>query len=162
MVLAVALTLYPYQGEFESVAGGRAIDRAAQAWQESRFNPLAENPYSHAKGLAQFMDATWREMKSDGVVPQDASPFDPHWAIVAQHAYMRRQEAFARRTVPGIDPWLGGLACYNWGPGNWKRAVGRAERAGARGTMAWVRFSPRETQDYIRLIPARAEHYRRP
>lgn len=159
VALALSITV-PYQSEFQAVAGDRWPERAAQVWQESRFRPMAENPISHAKGPAQFMDATWREMQEGGVVPVTASPFDPFWAIRAQHAYMGRQEAFARKTLPGVDPWIAGLACYNWGPGNWRKAVRRAQAAGAPGVMAWVQFSPRETQDYIRVIPAKAAEYR--
>ena len=158
-VLALTITV-PYQEDFRLVAGDRWPERAAQVWQESRFNPRAENPYSHAKGLGQFMDPTWREMQDQGVVPLTASPFQPFWAIRAQHHYMGRQEAFARKTLPGVDPWIAGLACYNWGPGNWRKAVRRAQAAGATGSLAWVQFSPAETRDYIRVIPQKALEYR--
>jgi hypothetical protein len=156
----VLLAVVPFRADFEREAGDRWPERAAQVWQESRFRPTAENPYSHAKGLAQFMDPTWREMQDDGVVPMDVSPFQAFWAIKAQHVYMLRQERFARRRLPGCDPWIAGLACYNWGPGNWQKAVRRADAAGAVGALTWVRFSPRETQDYIRVIPAKAAEYR--
>lgn len=150
----------PYDYQFQRVAWERWPERAAQVWQESRFNPMAENPISHAKGLAQFMDPTWRESQDRGVVPRTASPFDPEWAIIAQHDYMNRQEAFARRTLPGVDAWIGGLACFNWGPGNWRKAVRRADAAGARGSLGWVRFCPAESQNYIVVIPAKAREYR--
>ena len=154
------LATVPFQADFEAVAGGRWPERAAQVWQESRFRPMAQNPISHAKGLAQFMDATWLESQDRGVVPRTASPFDPHWAIVGQHDYMNRQEGFARRRLPGVDPWIGGLACYNWGGGHWLKAVRRADAAGARGSLGWVRFCPAETQNYVVVIPAKAAEYR--
>jgi len=157
---ALLFLTVPYQADFQAVAGDRWPERAAQCWQESRFRPMAENPISHAKGLGQFMDGTWREMQDQGVVPREASPFTPFWAIRAQHYYMGRQEAFARKTLPGVDPWIAGLACYNWGPGNWRKAVRRAEAAGVSGAYGWVQFSPKETRDYIRVIPARAALYR--
>lgn len=154
------LATVPFRADFERVAGDRWPERAAQVWQESRFRVWAENPLSHAKGLAQFMDATWREMQDNGVVPRNASPFDPYWAIQAQHVYMNRQEYFTRRRLPGVEPWRAGLACYNWGPGKWQKAVRRAQAAGATGSLGWVRFCPQETQDYIRVIPAKAVEYR--
>ena len=37
----------------------------AMAWKESRFDPLARNPLSTARGLMQFTEATWLEMVRD-------------------------------------------------------------------------------------------------
>ncbi len=37
----------------------------AMAWRESRFNPLAVNPQSSARGLMQFTEATWLETVRD-------------------------------------------------------------------------------------------------
>lgn len=154
------LPIIPFRAEFERVAGDRWPERAAQVWQESRFRWGVVNKASGAMGGGQFLPGTWQEEKDRGVIPQDASPFDPRWTIVANHDYMNRQETFARRTLPGVDPWIGGLVCYNWGPRNWQKAVRRAQSSGCTGSMAWVRFSPQESQDYIRVIPAKAVEYR--
>lgn len=150
---------FPDEADFRAVAGNRWLDRAAQCWQESRFNARAENKISHAKGRFQFMDPTWKESQDRGVVPKTASPFDSHWALVAGHDYMNRQEAFSRKTLPGCDAWLGALVCYNWGAGNWRKAVRRAQATGADGSMAWVKYCPAESQNYIVVIPAKRNAY---
>lgn len=159
LVACAASHPFPDSADFRAVAGDRWLDRAAQCWQESRFNAEIENKISHAKGRFQFMDPTWKESQDRGVVPRSAIPFDAHWALVAGHEYMNRNEAFVRRTLPGCDAWLGALVCYNWGSGNWKRVVGRARATGATGSMAWVKYCPAESQNYIVVIPARRNFY---
>lgn len=109
----------------------RAVDRwwpdfpywrawKAQLWQESRLNPAAVSPVG-ARGLAQFMPATWREISaamSYGLV----SPHDVQPAIEAGAFYMARLRRGWSSPRPALDRhWLA-AASYNAGMGNILRA----------------------------------------
>ena len=93
-----------------------------QAWQESRFNPLAVSP-AGAKGLMQFMPATAAEW---GV-----SVFDPESSADGAGRYM--QWLYGR-----VGSWPLALAAYNWGVGNVLR----------NGMSA----APAETRNYVAEI----------
>lgn len=123
----------PFEGTFRAVAGPRWIDRAAQAQAESAFNPRAVSPVG-ARGIAQFMPATWREW-----APAGADPFDATAGIQAQHRYMLWLEA---RCGGRLDPALGS---YNAGLGNIRKAQRLAEGLGLEGQDAWLRTLPRVT-----------------
>lgn len=122
----------PYQATFQATAGARWIDRAAQAQAESAFNPRAVSPVG-ARGIAQFMPATWAEWAPG------ADPFDPIVGIQAQHRYMLWLEA---RCGQQLDP---ALAAYNAGLGNVRKAQRLADRLGLVGQDAWLRALPRVT-----------------
>ena len=86
----------------------------AQIKAESNFNPHAVSR-AGAEGLAQFMDATWREWE-DGTPgiqpePQEYSPFDPEDCIRAQVHYMKWLLDFCGGDIEYA------LAAYNWGIG---------------------------------------------
>lgn len=98
-----------------------------QAWQESRFNPLAVNRASGAKGLMQFMDATAAEW---GV-----SVFDAASSANGAGRYMAWLHG-------KLGSWSLALAAYNWGIGNVMR----------KGMEA----APAETRDYVAQIGADA------
>lgn len=60
-----------------------------------------------AKGIAQFIDATWGQIVKDLNFPSDASPFDVKYAIPAQAYYLSQQfknaqSALAAGKVQGI------------------------------------------------------------
>lgn len=105
----------PYEVTFRSVAGPRWIDRAAQVWAESNFNPQARSAVG-AVGPAQFMPSTWAWAQNMGWVARGASPEDPAAAIHGQHAYMLWLEA---RCGGALDPALGS---YNAGLGSIRKA----------------------------------------
>jgi hypothetical protein len=88
----------------------------AQLYQESRLNPKAVSPVG-AKGLAQFMPATWAQMTRN-LGWGEVSPFSPKHSIIAGSIYMRdlRRKWFAHRTVWDRH-WLA-AASYNGGLGN--------------------------------------------
>lgn len=130
--LAAASREVPFQATFHAVAGPRWVDRAAQAQAESAFNPLAVSPVG-ARGIAQFMPATWSEWAPG------ADPFDPVAGIRAQHRYMLWLEA---QCAGRLDPALG---AYNAGLGNIRKAQRLADRLGLDGTDAWLRALPRVT-----------------
>lgn len=99
----------------------------AQAITESSLDPHAQNVHSGAKGLAQFVDSTWKEWG-------EGDPFDPNENIKAQAKYM----AYLLHHYDG-DVRLA-LAAYNWG-------MGHIDRLG-------YACSPSETKDYIHKILA--------
>ncbi len=73
-----------------------------QIRQESAFNPLAYNRSSGAKGLGQFMPATWEDFgKGDIYNPEDNL-----------RAYLRLMEHLIKKFPGRIDLVLAG---YNWG-----------------------------------------------
>ncbi|WP_327106882.1 C40 family peptidase [Nonomuraea glycinis] len=115
---------------------------AAQLEAESDWRPTARSSVG-ARGMAQFMPATWasygRDADGDGV----ASPDDPEDAIMA----MARYDCTLARTtarVPG-DSTAHMLAAYNAGP----EAVLRHQ-----GIPQYP-----ETQDYVRRVLARVAHF---
>lgn len=116
----------PYWSTFQSVAGTRAVERAAQVRQESGFQPSAVS-HAGARGIAQFMPATWAQWAPG------KDPFDPVAGIQAQHAYMRWLEG---RT--GGD-WPAALGAYNAGLGTVRKAQRLADQLGLQGQRAWVK-----------------------
>lgn len=98
----------------EDAAGAPRNTFARQIKQESNFNPNAVNARSGAKGLGQFVDATWGEWGGG------ADVFDPLANIDAMGRYMRW--LYDRH-----GSWRLALAAYNWGTGNVARkGMGRA------------------------------------
>lgn len=99
-----------------------------QLRQESAFRPHAVSPCG-AKGLAQFMDPTWREWGAGG------NPFDPEEAIHASCRYM----AYLELTFGSLPP---ALAAYNAG-------LGRVRQAREAYGDRWLSALPEETQRYV-------------
>lgn len=116
---------------------------AAQLETESAWNPDAVGPmtnYGTAKGLAQFIDATFK-------IYGQGSVFDPLAAIAAQGKYMgdlkKQMEPLAQQT--GVPVASLALAAYNAGPGAVEKYQG---------------IPPyKETQDYVTKIHERAKKY---
>ena len=110
---------------------------AAQLYEESGFRPDAVSPKG-ARGIAQFMPATWAVWGIDADGNGGADPFDPTDAIAAAANY---DCALARETksVPG-DPVSKMLAAYN---------------AGIYAVLQFQGVPPYpETQGYVRRILA--------
>lgn len=106
----------------------------AQAMAESAMNPEAVSKVG-AKGLMQFMPATWNEWAAG----QDI--FEPRANIRAGAKYMRW--LLERGVISGNieKAW----AAYNWGIGNMTRCL---EKHGD----SWLTYAPKETFDYIERI----------
>jgi len=99
----------------------------AQVKQESEFNPLAVSKCG-AKGLAQFMPLTWRQMGHGDIQ-------DPESNIKAQADYMHSLIYLFRGDTDKA------LAAYNWGMGNVMKLK----------TFA-LSYLPEETHHYIMYI----------
>lgn len=86
---------------------------AGQIEQESSWRPDAVS-WAGAKGLAQFMDATARDMERRyGGGP--ANPFDPRWAMTAQSRYLRELVGFVGRVRNDVEQFAFALSAYNGG-----------------------------------------------
>lgn len=113
---------------------------AAVATVESSGNPAAIGPdvqdsrgnTVNAKGLMQFMPATWAEWGEGDI-------FDAHDAA---HAAARYLHWLMGRFKGALAPVL---ASYNWG-------IGRVERLHVTNQDALLPLLPRETQDYLMRI----------
>ncbi|CAK9003874.1 Transglycosylase-like protein with SLT domain, partial [Durusdinium trenchii] len=89
----------------------------AQLYQESLCDPAAVSPVG-ARGLAQFMPATWREAQARLGYQTSLTPHDDI-AIEAGAWYMARtMSIWSRRERPMLEIWRLGLASYNAGGGN--------------------------------------------
>lgn len=144
----------------------RAVDRwwppgsdarwwKAQLYQESRLDPDAVSP-AGARGLAQFMPATWAEISArlgyGGLSPHLAEP-----AIDAGAFYMARLWANWTAPRPASDRWDLARASYNAGLGNLLKAQQRC--GGPPGFAAIMACLPdvtghhaRETITYVARI----------
>lgn len=123
----------------------------AQYEQESLLNPDAVS-HAGAKGIAQFMPATCRE-----VFPQlgmKCDPFNAKKSIRAGAFYMKRLRRVFRARRPESDRRRWAQASYNRGVGNILRDQ---KRCG--GAMNWYDVVPcvpkQETIDYIENIERR-------
>jgi murein DD-endopeptidase MepM/ murein hydrolase activator NlpD len=119
-------------------AGVTAPLLAAQIQVESAWNPRAVSP-AGARGLAQFMPATWADHGIDGDGDGVRDPFNPADAIASQAAFLCQLLAAVTvdRRLAG-DPLDLALAAYNAG-------LGAVQRAGGIPPYA-------ETQNYVRRV----------
>jgi soluble lytic murein transglycosylase-like protein len=92
---------------------------AGQIEQESGWRTDAVS-WAGAKGLAQFMDATGRDVAAryGGGAP---NPFDPRWAMMAQSRHMRELHGAIGRVRNDTERFAFALAGYNGGL-RWVRA----------------------------------------
>jgi soluble lytic murein transglycosylase-like protein len=122
---------------------------AAQAHQESRFNPSAVSPVG-ARGLMQFMPATWADWGQGRAIEDPAASLD------AGARYM----SFLISRYKGlgsVHPVQLALAAYNWGMGHVDRVMKTANRSDWDGVVAYL---PAETQSYVPSILGRLPMYR--
>ena len=133
----------------QSIASAHGYDAAllaAQASAESGFNPEAVSG-AGAKGLMQFMDATWAEWGQ-------GSPFDPSASLDAGVRYMK---SLLARYANAAEPVSLALAAYNAGMGTVDKAIkatGRTDWAGVEAAL------PAETRAYVPKILDRATLYK--
>lgn len=114
--------------------------RDAVEWQESRGNPNAVSPKG-ARGRMQTMPGTLRD-PGYGVSPaRDNS--DAEMTRVGNEYLAKMTEKYGTE---------GGLAAYNWGPGNWEKAL---QAAGGDPQRA-LAMAPDETRKYVPGVLQRA------
>lgn len=127
-----------YDGLFKYYGGEFGIDwrlLKAQAMAESALHSDAVST-AGAKGLAQFMDPTWKD--AEEAFERTLDVFNPEHAIMAQAWYMQRLfKLFPSQRAA--------LAAYNWGMGHVRRAQ---EDFGAE----WFDHVPNETENYVARI----------
>lgn len=115
----------------------------AQLDSESGFDPNAVSP-AGAKGIAQFMDATWKEFGNGGDV------FDPNDAIPAQGRYMRHlRDVVSPHSNDPEEIVKLTLAAYNAGPGTVQKYDFDLDAMFSGQTTS-------ETRDYVKKIMAAA------
>lgn len=108
----------------------------AQIYQESRFNPLAINKYSGAKGIGQFMPATWKDFGEGDIL----NPYDN------LDANFRLMKMLIEKFKGRYDLALAG---YNWGQN--RTLLKNAARDNAKFSEISSKM-PKETQDYVKII----------
>jgi len=125
----------------------------AQCYQESRLDPRAVSPVG-ARGLCQFMPATWQDMKRYDSSFSDI--FDPESSIRACALYMRALHKFWKKSNQK-DKYKLSLAAYNAGIGNMKKAQKKA--GGDHSYRRIIEFLPEitgrhslETIGYVKSI----------
>jgi soluble lytic murein transglycosylase-like protein len=132
----------------------------AQLMQESGLKPDAVSPVG-AQGIAQFMPATWAEMKQ--VLQRELriaepSPFKIEHAIPACAIYMRKCYEAWTAPRPELDRYCLALASYNAGIGNIMKA--QALSGGANDYVSIIAYLHRvtgiknatETRTYVENI----------
>jgi len=109
----------------------------AQIRAESNFDPKAISPVG-ARGLSQFMPATWDEWA------KGENPFNPESSINAQVRYMKW-------LLGRVTTWELAFAAYNWG-------VGRILKVWQ--DPLWKSKLPLETENYIFRINSYYREYK--
>jgi len=109
----------------------------SQAYIESALDPNAVSPVG-AKGLTQFMDYTFEDMKRKLEWGSNASPFDPKFAIQAQAYYMKQlRSTWTRYGRNMCEIHNLALASYNAGTGS----ILKAQRESG-GEKYWRNIQP--------------------
>lgn len=137
-----------YEKAFRSAAEAHGLPwtlLAAQAYQESHWNPRAKSP-TGVRGIMMLTLATAREM---GVKRR----LDPAQSISGGAKYLARLVARVPETVKGDDRLWFALAAYNVGFGHLRDARTLAEHQG-KDPDSWV-----DLKEVLPLL-ARREHYR--
>ncbi|MBL1119276.1 bifunctional lytic transglycosylase/C40 family peptidase [Streptomyces sp. 110] len=118
---------------------------AAQLYQESGWNAKAQSP-ANAKGIAQFIPATWASHGVDGNKDGVKDIWDPQDAIPSAAAY----DCSLAKYVKGV-------------PGNQTHNMLASYNAGAYAVIKYSGVPPyRETQNYVKTITTLAKSFEAP
>jgi len=129
-------SLFQYYAEEAGFTGNDWLRFKAQVRAESAFKPDAVS-HVGAKGLAQFMPATWGEWG------KGKSVIDPEASIDAQIRYMKW-------LLNRVTTWECAWAAYNWGIGNVLKVWQDPQ---------WRLKLPLETKGYLNNIEKYFEEY---
>jgi hypothetical protein len=129
----------------------------AQCCRESGLDPDVTNARTGAAGIAQFMPATWPEVRDACGFAHDASPYNPLFAIPAQAFYMNllwNEWHSSPRTAR--DRWCLALASYDAGLGHLldaqKKSGGTLSFDRIIGALPQVFDGAAETIEYVAAI----------
>lgn len=118
----------------------------AQAMAESQMDPDAVSKVG-AKGLTQFMDATFAQykptMSPDPLPEHMTSPHVPN--IYNPEDAIRAQAKIMKTLIVTFGVSAKALAAYNWGYGNLRRCLDEYK-------SDWENHIPNETKKYIEKI----------
>jgi len=132
-------------------------------WKESRFDPSAESP-AGAKGVAQFMPSTWRDMQQRGFVGPEETPNSPTSSLKAQAAYwndLGKRTWIDKPELSETNKNVRKAMAYNWGPTNTLRFLNGLKDRGVdieSDNFKWLDYvsgdleAPLETKDYVRKV----------
>lgn len=140
-----------YWGDYPDWLGWKA-----QLFQESRLRPDAVSPVG-AKGIAQFMPGTWRDVMRAMGVRGAVSPADAALAIEAGAFYMAQLRRQWRAPRPALDRQQLAQASYNAGLGSLLRAQKLCGGPAAYDDIVIclplsTGAHARETRSYVRMI----------
>ena len=132
----------------------------AQCWQESRFRTDAISPVG-AKGICQFMPATWTEQERE--LKKTGSPFDFGLNIQFAAYYMSKQLRFWRKVPVALEADKMAVASYNAGAGNINRAWKLCQQPNSWETVATClpRITGRHSTETITYVKKIWEFYRK-
>ena len=152
------ITKYQQGADVESIPS-HLLPR--QAYKESTFRDSAKSS-AGALGLTQFLPATFKELKEDGKLPEDADIYNIENSIQAQQEYVK--ELYNRPWNTKEDPTeevriAKTLGAYNYGPQNLVDFLNIQKEKGIDiyKTLDWVPNLPKETKDYIEYITGTAD-----
>lgn len=144
LVLAVALIVNLYSNGLYNTKYDKQIQSAvnyywldfpkwrhykAQLYQESLLDSKAKS-FAGAKGIAQFMPATWLDIQRELDMPRWATPYMPSYSIKAGAYYMRKLRDAWSWNRPMLEKHYLALASYNAGIGNVLKAQQECKRRG--------------------------------
>lgn len=112
---------------------------------ESSGRPWVEGPttkWGKAKGLAQFLDDTGKQMHKELGIEEPYDPFSPRQAALLSTYYMQKlTKRFGKEELA--------LAAYNWGPTRLAKLI---KREGTSEYSKLKQFLPEQTKDYVKVI----------
>lgn len=113
----------------------------AQLYQESLLNTNAVSGVG-ARGIAQFMPATWKEVSKDLQFGERASPHSARLAIQAGAYYdFKMRSVWNRGNRTEGEKRSLALASYNTGAGNVLAAQQRCKQKGYKDCDSWIGIS---------------------
>ena len=124
-----------------------------QLFNESRFVPDAVSP-AGARGIAQIMPITERDLKARFGFDDSFDPLDPIQARAGQEKLMNHLLDASWNKGSDENKYIKALAAYNYGSGNVLKVLNRLKDEGVDiyNDTSWVENLPEETNKYVNNI----------